>query len=230
MLFSLIMWSALIFIFYSYKENLLYFILQPNAKNIIIKYVIFTNILEVFTTYFKLIYFFSNQLFIFFVFYHFLVYLSPALYFLEYKTIKLFFITACFYWLFTFSLYFNFIAPIIWSFFLIFQKSLIRKKFNLYFEVHINELLFFFFNYYYFYVLSCAIFIFLLLFIQLKFNSLFLIRKNRNIIYFLVLCYTAFLIPPDILSQMVTNLYLFFCYEFLILSKIIKGIILKLSC
>lgn len=78
---------------YSYKEILLFIIVEPNIhinfeKSLEIFYFIFTDVTEVFLTYLELVIFFSFQMFYMYLIYHFFFYFSSAFFYSEYLYFK----------------------------------------------------------------------------------------------------------------------------------------------
>jgi Sec-independent protein secretion pathway component TatC len=88
-----ITWLSILFVSYVYKETLLFTVIQPNLSLNYYKdnfYFIFTNILEVFIVYLKLILFLSLQISFIYLFYHIFIFLSSGLFYLEYLYFKFF--------------------------------------------------------------------------------------------------------------------------------------------
>ena len=84
---------------YYYKETLLFLTvknLTSLTKNNFF-YFISTNVTEIFTTYFKLIYLSSFFLIINLILYHLLIFFKPALNYTEYSTVKNYFIKSTFF-------------------------------------------------------------------------------------------------------------------------------------
>ena len=131
---------------YYYKETLLFLTVKNLTcltKNNLF-YFISTNITEIFTTYFKLIYLNSFFLIMNLILYHLLIFFKPALNYTEYSTIKNYFIKSTFFF-YLYLLIFNiYLLPEIYSFFLDFQNLYSLKTINIYFENKMEEYIDFF--------------------------------------------------------------------------------------
>ena len=78
---------------YLHKETLLFVVIQPNLSLNECKdnfYLIFTNVLEVFTVYLRLILFLSLQIGFIYLFYHTFIFLSSGFFYSEYLYFKFF--------------------------------------------------------------------------------------------------------------------------------------------
>ena len=214
------MWLSVTITGYFYKEILLFLITQihenyfPNSF-----YFIFTNLIEIFEIYIKLILFFANQTLILYTGYHLFFFISPALFIVEYAkcyNLAKFFVLV---WL-LFLVFFNYVfAPFTWAFFLSFLNF---SSINLYFEARLNEFIIFYISLYHTCFFYCTVF--LILFVILSYiniNSKF-IKKFRKLYYSLFIIFSTIISPPDIFSQFFLSLFVIVLYELLLFVSLIK--------
>ena len=131
----IITFLSTLLICYWYKDVLLFLVTQIhlNDENL---YFIFTDVTELFYTYFRLIFFFSIQITIWYLFYHILSFLSTALYIQEFRFLSFLFGSGTFFWILSSFLSSYILIPFGWSFFLGFQFQQ-----GFYFEARISEYL-----------------------------------------------------------------------------------------
>ena len=127
---------------YWYKDVLLFLVTQMhlNDDNF---YFIFTDIMELFYVYFRVIFFFSVQIIIWHLFYHTFFFLSTALYLEEFNFLSFFFKSGTGFLFFAGFLSSYVLIPFSWIFF-----SSFHFQQGFYFEAHINEYLDFYINVY----------------------------------------------------------------------------------
>ena len=218
----IITWISNMLVSYFYKETLLFLLIEPDILNSFtspLYYFIFTDILEIFSTYIQLILFLSLQIIVLYFFYHFFVFLNPSLFFFEHFYLCFIFKIIFFIWVLSIILAKYILIPLTWNFFFSF-KSLNTIK--LHFEAKLNEYLNFYISFYYLCILYCQIFTILIFFFFFtKINSL-IIKKFRKIHYYFLILLTTLLSPPEILSQIIVSLILIFFYELFIFSFIFK--------
>ena len=218
-------WIFTAFVSYFYKETLLFLLIKPNffLINPTPFYFIFTNLIEIFSTYLKLVYFLSNQICLICLSYHIFLFLSPGLYYNEYKLLKrVFFISLLFFFLSILILN-TIILPACWNFFLSFQKTIANNSINLHFEAKINEYLKFYINLYFMCSLSCQMFMVIILFLIYIKGDLKLIKKFRKIFYLLFVIFATIITPPDVTSQLILSISMICLYEVLVLSILFKN-------
>lgn len=210
---------------YFYKETLLFLLMKPIYSIQI--YFIFTNITEILTTYLKLIYFLSNQIFLICFVYHTLMFLVPGLYYFEYQLlIKIVFLSI-------FSLFFSIvllnttILPACWYFFLSFQKTITSNSVNLYFEAKINEYINFYVNLYYICNLNCQMFMTVILFSIFIKNNLKTVKKFRKIFYLTFFVFATVITPPDVITQLIFSGIMIIVFEILIFNTLIKNYLIS---
>lgn len=218
-LLILISCCFIIFTAYIYKEILLFLIVQNINKLsfLNISYFIFTDVVEIFSVYIKLINFISLQIMIIYSLYHLFLFLIPALYKQEYIFLNLLLKSLFFSWFISAYISTQLLIPLTWNFFLSFQDLIIKTtSLNIHFESKIIE----YFNFYiYFYTISFFYFqisILLLLLFNYSNINLYKIKKYRKLYYFSFI-FTATFLSPDVTTQ-VTLLFIFiFSYEIFII-------------
>jgi sec-independent protein translocase protein TatC len=185
-LLLLLSWGATIFISYTYKKPLLFLLIKPNIDllNPFSIYFIYTNITDIFSTYMQLIVFLGNQIFIIYLVYHILIFLSPGLYNLEYKYLKLILFAGFIFWCCSIIILNKLLLPLCWQFFISFQESINDQTIKFYFEAKINEYLNFYILLYYICNLNCQGFTGLFFFLDYINADLKVIRRIRKVVYF----------------------------------------------
>lgn len=214
----LVMFSLITFLIitYCYKEILLFLLIKPSLLknvNVGIFYVIFTNINEIFSTYAKLIFFLTFQIFGFFLIFHFFNFLFRSFYKKEYlfcvKFLKICFIT----WICSLYLTDFFLISLTWDFFFYFKTSISYQFISIHFEPKIIEYLefcIFLYSTCIFYSQFFAILLFIIFYFT---NNSKFIKKFRKLYYYSFLIFSTLITPPDIFSQIFLGLSLIFSYE-----------------
>lgn len=218
-----ITWCFTIFISYIYKEIILFILIKPsllNYKNIF--YFIFTDIREIFSMYFNLCVFISNQILIFFLVIQCFNFVSTGLYYFEYKYLKKIFIIYFGFWIFLLNCLNKFLLPVSSNFFLSFQNFISFTSLTLHFEAKIIEYLNFYYLFYYICLFYCQLIIFVIIFLNYINFNLILIKKYRKIFYFFICLFSTLLTPPDVISQIIFSIGLILIYELLIFTNLIK--------
>lgn len=215
-----ITWISTVFVSYFYKEILLFVIVQINENYYPTSfYFIFTNLIEIFNIYIKLIIFLTNQIFVLYFFYHLFYFISPALFKVEYKYFYLVVTRILLVWFFS-IIFFNYVfIPLTWNFFLSFQNLI---SVNLYFEAKLNEFILFYISLYYLcisYGLVFMVLFFILNYINLNVGF---IRKFRKLYYYLFILFSTIISPPDIFSQFFISLFIVTVYECLVFTSMLK--------
>jgi sec-independent protein translocase protein TatC len=215
-------WIFTATISYFYKETLLFLLIKPISSIPI--YFIFTNITEILSTYLKLVYFLSNQIFLICFAYHILMFLAPGLYYCEYQLLTKVVLLSFFFFFFSVFMLNTMILPACWHFFLSFQKTITTSStINLYFEAKINEYINFYVNLYYMCNLNCQMFMTIILFLIFIKNDLRLIKKFRKIFYLTFVVFATIITPPDIPTQLIFSASIIIIYEILIFSTLLKN-------
>lgn len=206
-----------------YKETLLYITVQPSffliKKNSF--YFISTNLIEVFSTYIKFNFFISVYITLIPIFCHITLYFLPIFTSHEYQKLKLTFYTLLVVWISSFYLNYYFLIPQSWKFFLSFQTLETTKNssnlLNLYFEAKISEYVDFFIEIQLICYIFCS-FIVLLLHIF----TLICVKKLRKHIYFSFFILSAFISPPEVITQLLTTIFICFIFEFFFIKYLMK--------
>lgn len=217
-----ITWISLMLISYLYKEILLFLFIESEifgTNEFKVYYFIFTDVIEVFSVYMKLIFFISFQItFIYFI-YHIFTFLSYGLSFLEYSYSKHFFIVIFALWLFSVIISKYILVPAMWNFFINFQNI---GYLNLHFEAKLSEYLDFYIKFYYISVFYCQFFTFLFfIFSYINVDSL-LIKKFRKLFYFILVFFSTLISPPEVFSQICISVILIICYELFVIGFFFK--------
>lgn len=221
-LLILLTWILSVFISYIYKEVLLYILIKPcllyhNLETNF--YFIYTNLMEVFNIYLKLILFASNQLTLIMIVIHFRTFIQPGLYYYENKIIKdiakyIFIILTSFILL----IYFK-IIPYSWNFFTNVNTTTI---FNLYFEAKLIEYLDFFISIYYVAIINSLIFIIFILYLKIHHSYIEKIKQNKKLFYFFIFLISTVITPPDINSLIILSIILISFLEIITLIIVIS--------
>lgn len=216
-------WISIFLITYLYKEILLFELLKPTTgkPTIMFNNFIFTNVTELFSVYIELAVFISKQITLFYIFYHFFSFLSPGLYVHEYNLLKFFFKIIGTFWLIATMLYYCYLAPMIWNFFLSFQDNLSKQQINIKFEAKISEYLNFFIEMYNVCNLQFTIFVFIILILNYYSDNKYLIKQFKKVLYFFFLLIATIVTPPDIFSQLIIYFGLILFFEIIIVIQIL---------
>jgi sec-independent protein translocase protein TatC len=161
LLLLLVTWLSTIFVCYTYKETLLFLLIQSNGfsiNNSIMFYFIFTNVTEIFSVYIQLITFLCFQVFFWYLIYHCFNFLSLAMFKIELYYLKTFLSFSILMWVCSIFLTHFVLVPITWNFFLSFQDIISSKFVQLHFEAKLTEYLTFYVLIYYLCVFYCQIF------------------------------------------------------------------------
>jgi sec-independent protein translocase protein TatC len=231
----LIIWICLIIVCYIYKEVLLYIVVKPiyikkytlylNANNLEFKkqtfYFISTNITEIFSTYFELILFVTNQITFFMIIYHLFCFITPALYSSEYFKLKLlikfFFLT----YFLTMIFLNKFFLPNFWNFLLNFQLNL-DSVFTIYMENKIQEYLTFYINTFLYVFFIFFLFLFIFVIVNFFEDKKRFIKTSRRYFHFFFFLLSTLITPPDLLSQIFLALVFIVFYEFYLISLFLR--------
>ena len=210
--------------FYGLTILKLTILLQNELSKYVFNYFIFTSITELFLIYFELSFFLTNFLFYFNILYNLICFLSSGLYTQEYGYLKIYYFLT--FLLSIISIVFThfLMIPFLVNFFLSFQTiSNTNDPINLYFEAKIYEYLKFYKEVYFnnfinFQLLNLMIFGFYTT------NSFVLsnIKTNRKYFYFVFLFISTILTPPDIISQLITYLFITCFFELSLFLFILK--------
>nr|BBC77721.1 Sec-independent protein translocase component TatC [Nitzschia sp. NIES-3576] len=223
-LLIIITWSFSLATAYTYKEAILFMLIDLNNSFVTINtkpYFIFTNVTEIFSVYIELSIFLANQLTIIIFVYQILMFFSLGLYRKEFKrlkfTIQLFIIS----WLISSITLHQILIPLSWKFFLSFQNSLnINQPIAFFFEAKLIEYFNFFISLYYICLINCqaiTILIVILTSLDKKLKKMF-----RKLFYLMFVVFSTIITPPDVLSQIFISGILIVIYELSIFIEQIK--------
>lgn len=210
---------------YLHKETLLFTVIQPNlslneCKNNF--YLIFTNVLEVFTVYLKLILFLILQIGFIYLFYHTFTFLSPGFFYLEYLYFKFFIKIALVVWVLSVVLSTFILIPFSWNFFLGFQNLIIAKSLNLHFEAKLNEYFSFYISFYYLCESYCQFIVLFILILNYRSSNVNFIKKFRKLYYYGFIIFSILISSTDVVSQISISLIFILIYECSILFFLFK--------
>jgi len=220
----LLTWFFSMFVSYFYKETLLFLFIKPIF--LILTpfpfYFFYTNITEIFTTYFKLITFVGNQICFIYLLYHILFFLSPGLYCAEFFYLKLLLIIGIMFWVVSIVILNKFLLPLTLQFFLSFQFALTNKVIDFYFEAKIIEYYQFYITLYYICNFNAQFFTILTVFLNYINGNLIIIKRFRKFLYTIFVVFSTCVVPPDVISQIILSLIIVFFYETLVFSIVLK--------
>lgn len=215
MLTSITCFSTL-FIFYYYKDVLLFLVTQKHIDSNGL-YFICTNVTELFTSYVKLICYFSVQITLWYLCYHLLVFLSSSLYKVEFKAINFLFASTTVFW--TLSMFFSsyILIPFSWNFFASFQRHA-----GFYLEARVTEYIDFFINVQSLSLIHFQLFNLLLFFLVRIKQTKYEYYKYRKFYYYLFLLFSTLITPPDLFSQFLTTILIISIYEIFLFFLFLK--------
>lgn len=210
----IITFCSTLLVCYYYKDVLLFLVTQMhlNDKSL---YFIFTDVTELLSIYFKLVFFVLVQTIVWYLFYHIFTFLRPAFYSQELKFLTFCFNSVTFFWITAGCLSSYILIPFSWNFFLSFQ---VQEGF--YFEARINDYFNFYINVYLLCLTYCQLFTLLLFFFADVKKNYTYIKKYRKLYYYMFLIFSTLVTPPDLLSQFITTILLVLIYEIMILLLI----------
>lgn len=204
------------FTLFFYKDVLLFLVTQMHLDSNSL-YFISTSVTELFTSYLRIILFFSGQIILWYLGYFLLVFLSLASYTAEFKAINFLFLSITVFWILStfFSSYI--LIPFSWNFFVSFQD---QKGF--YLEARVSEYLDFFINMQVLSLIYFQLFSLLLFFLanigQTKSNYF----NRRKFYYYFFLIFSTLITPPDLVSQFLTTMLIVVIYEIFLFFLFLK--------
>lgn len=217
-------WSFTLIVTYLNKKVLLFLCIKPLLllfKNNSF-YFITTNLTDIFSAYFDLIYLIAVSLTIIFSVYHFLIFFSPGLYLSEQKTIKFFSFVSIVLWLFNLKVLHHIILPVILHFFVNFQ-SFSLTNINIFLEARINDYLYLYTFVYSISIIVNQLLLFFFFVLNILEKRLKFVKNTRKLFYIICFVTATFLTPPDILSQICLAICFILIYELLIVTIILKS-------
>jgi sec-independent protein translocase protein TatC len=200
-------------IVYQFKNELYVFLTKPLAISSPNSRVIFTSLIEAFTTHLKITFFAS--LIVSFPIIAFQVYrfLSPALYRHEKIAIMPFFIASPFLFIAGVSFCYFFIIPLAWQFFASFQIMGLDIKNPLVLEAKFSEYASLIISFLASFGIVFQLPVILIVLNKLGIVSLLWLKKARRYAIVFIFIVSAVLTPPDVLSQILMAIPLMLLYE-----------------
>ena len=222
-----IAWFSTVLITYTYKETLLFMIVQPYTsasmkESTNISYFIFTDVTEILSVYLSLVMFLSFQILYAYIAYHFFLFLSPALFYMEYLLYRVVVIVMAGMWAISTVLSTYVLIPLTWYFFLSFQNLSLRHSLNLHFEAKLKEYLHFFISSYFMYMFYFQCFTFLLLFLNCANFSIKKLKELRKFNYYCFAVLSTAISPPEIISQLCMGSIVILIYECTLFIYLLK--------
>ena len=181
--------------------------------NQITSHYIYTGITELFSSYFSIIFFISNQIILIYLLYHMLKFISPGLQLNEYQYMKNYLKFLLSIEIILIFILNSLILPVSLEFFETFSNFNHQDSIPIFFEARIIEYIYYYKNMYYTVVLS-----FFFLFSSSNYSGIFSLNiKNlssiRHYLYCLFIVVSTFSTPPDVFTQLTLSLLLIFFYE-----------------
>lgn len=213
----------LITLMFYQKDSLLYMVTKPIIIHTKIGlYLICTNIIEGFTSYWYIIWIVLIHFIFYFILIQICVFFFPSLYKHEKKLIKLFLL---FYLVITICLiiiFYKILLPFSWNFFyeVVFPVFKQQKTVKLFFEIKIHEYLNFFFTLYSICFILTNLFFFITIKLYYFYNNFLYskyLKNYRKKLYFLFFIFSTLITPPDIISQIVVGFSFILLLEFIII-------------
>jgi sec-independent protein translocase protein TatC len=226
LIYSLATFISISMISFFYKESMLYFVVKSSLFQIKndLPFFIYTNLTEVFATYFKLAVLTGIYLTLPVFLLHSWLFIRTGLYKSEYHSTKNLFLIFTNLWLFNNFFIYNLILPLIWNFFLRFGTNGSKSPLSLFFEIKLTEYVEFLLSTITCCSLSLQFFMAILLWtVTNNQYTLFSFKENRRYVYTLIIVFAALITPPDLSSQLILSAPFLFTYEFLLLSLLIKN-------
>lgn len=213
---------------YIYKEVLLSIAVSSYTTISKSSYFIFTDVVEVFNVYIRLILFVTNQVLFFYIFYNIFMFLAPGFTKTEYRFCIILFSTSTS--LFTLSLvvFYKLLLPFSWKFFLSFKNFVFFKSLTLHFEAKLMDYIMFFFNLYFTSIIYFQFFLFPIFFFIYFGTELKIYKSFRKFLYYLCIIFSTIVTPPDVTSQILLSSVLIIGCEILVYFSLFQKV-LKLS-
>ena len=219
-IFSTMTWITTFIICYTYKEIVTFFLLQYNLPTVSEEncYFITTQLAEAFTVHISISIFVANQLTLLLFIYSLLLFFAPGMYQHEISSavsiVKISFFT----WFTLSALFYLFLIPISWSFFL----NSIEDNISVFFEARLLEYSKFFIGVYY--TLNCGgvLMVLALYLVYFDGSQIIYYRKARKVLFFVSFFLAAVITPPDVFSQIVVAIVFLLIMEIYTASVIFQ--------
>ena len=212
------------FVWFFFIKELLFIIVKPLVsinRNNNFSYFIFTDMLDIFLTYIKIILvlgFVTVFPLILIQLWFFLVaglYNYEKMFLLKFLIFFFFFLGVIYFFLYTF------LIPLIWLFFINLELTNDNSLFGIYYEAHISDYVTFLFDIFYifFCLIQIPVFIIFLLYFNVVEVYFFMVYRKYLIIIFFIL--GGILSPPDVFSQIIISFFILFIYEIIIFLSLL---------
>lgn len=215
-LFILLCWVYAILVSYLFKEVLLHFITKNSLESDVTTYFIFTNVVEVFSVYLILIFFFGHQMTILNFFYHFLIFVLPSLTKLESQVLVRFFFISNALFVTAFVIYQKFIFVASWKFFFSLKKFTTVQSLILHFEAKLLEFSILYVKLYKICFLYFQFFLVPILLLTTIQSELRIYGSFRKLFYYFCVFFSTMVTPPDVFSQIILSCSTIICCEILV--------------
>lgn len=210
---------------YIFKEVLLSAVVSSYTAATGCSYFIFTDVVEVFNVYVRLILFVSKQVLFFYFGYHLFVFLAPGLTKSEYRFFITLFSTSVTLFLLSITLFYTLLLPFSWKFFLSFQTFSIFKSLTLHFEAKLMDYITFFFNLYFSSVIYFQFFLLPVFLFTYFGKELNIYKSFRKFLYYACIIFSTVVTPPDVTSQVFLSLALIIGCEILVYCSLLQRIL-----
>jgi len=209
---------------YEYSTELIYLFARPLLINKTheVNQLIYTNITEAFFTFLNISLFSSIFLTIPILLYQVFFYLLPGLYEYEKENLSYIIYFMLIMILINLAIIYFLVLPIIWSFFLEFDNTMSQEVFKIKFEGKINEYITLVENLIISFAICSQIPVILIVLINFNLLNFNVLVKARSFMVITCLILGAMLSPPDVFSQVILAIPLYFSYEFGIFFAIFK--------
>ena len=212
------------FVLFFYLKELLFIIVKPLVninRNNNFSYFIFTDMLDIFFTYIKIVIVLGFVAIFPLILIQLWFFLVEGLYNYEKIFLLKFLIFFCCCLAVIYFFLYIYLIPLIWLFFINFELTNDNSLFGVYYEAHISDYVNFLFDI--FFIFFCLIqipvlMIFLLYFNIVKVGFFMAYRKYFIIMFFLL---GGVLSPPDIFSQIIISFFILFIYEIVIFFSLL---------
>ena len=208
---------------YHFSFELIFVFIEPLLiinQEVDTSQLIYTNITEAFFSFFYLSLISMILFNIPLLCYHLYFFILPGLYKNEQRQILIFFFVYTVIFFGCFYLIYFFLIPLIWAFFLDYEKSLNSDLFNLSFQGKISEYIQLLIRLNITFLICFQLPIFLFLLIYLEIIAIKTLVNNRRVNIIIAFILGALFSPPDIISQILLAIPLCFFYEIIIFCGI----------
>lgn len=210
---------------YIFKEVLLCVVVNSYTTATGFSYFIFTDVVEVFNVYVRLILFLSKQVLFFYFGYHLFVFMAPGLTKSEYRFFLTLFSTSAILFLLSVTVFYTLLLPFSWKFFLSFKTFSTFKSLTLHFEAKLMDYITFFFNLYLSSVVYFQFFLLPVFFFTHFGKELNVYKSFRKFLYYACIIFSTVVTPPDVTSQVFLSLVLIIGCEILVYGSFLQKVL-----